>query len=37
LKCPSLRSRFLKIDQRETARESLLVNAQKEDVQIRGS
>jgi hypothetical protein len=37
LECPSLRTRFLKIDQREKAGESLLVNGQKEDVQIRGS
>ena len=37
LECPSLRSRFLEIDQRETAGESLLVNAREEDFQIRGS
>ena len=37
MQCPSLRTRFLKIDQREKAGESLLVNGQKEDVQIRGS
>jgi len=37
LECPSLRRRFLEIDQSETAGESLLVNAREEDVQIRGS
>ncbi len=32
LECPSLRSRFLEIDQSETAGESLLVASQKEEV-----
>lgn len=32
LECPSLRTRFLEIDQSEKAGESLLVNSQKEDV-----
>jgi hypothetical protein len=37
LECPSLRSRFLEIDQSETAGESLLVNAREEDREVRGS
>jgi len=37
LECPSLRTTFLEIDQSETAGDSFLVNAQKEDLQIRGS
>ena len=37
LECPSLRSRFLEIDQSETAGESLLVTAREEDREVRGS
>jgi hypothetical protein len=37
LECPSLRTRFLKIDQSETAGESLLVTAQEEDREVRKS
>ena len=37
LECPSLRTRFLEIDQSETAGESLLVTAREEDLEVRGS
>ena len=37
LECPSLRTRFLEIDQSETAGESLFVNAREEDREVRGS
>ena len=37
LECPSLRTRFLEIDQSETAGESLLVTAREEDREVRGS
>ena len=37
LECPSLRTRFLEIDQSETAGESLLVTAREEDSEVRGS
>ena len=37
LECPSLRTRFLEIDQSETAGESFLVNAREEDREVRGS
>jgi len=37
LECPSLRTRFLEIDQSETAGESLLVSAREEDLEVRGS
>jgi len=37
LECPSLRNRFLEIDQSETAGESLFVNAREEDTQVRKS
>jgi hypothetical protein len=37
LECPSFRTRFLEIDQSETAEESLLVSAREEDLKVRGS
>jgi hypothetical protein len=37
LECPSLRTRFLEIDQSETAGESFLVTAREEDRELRGS
>ena len=37
LECPSLRTRFLEIDQSETAGESFLVTAREEDREVRGS
>ena len=37
LECPSLRTRFLAIDQSETAGESLLVAAREEDLEVRGA
>jgi hypothetical protein len=37
LECPSLRTRFLEIDQSETAGKSLLVTAREEDREVRGS
>jgi hypothetical protein len=37
LECPALRSRFLEIDQSKTAGESLLVNALREDLEVKES
>ena len=37
LECPSLRTRFLEIDQSETAGESFLVTTREEDRELRGS
>jgi hypothetical protein len=37
LECPSLRTRFLEMDQNETAGESLFVTAREEDREVRGS
>ena len=37
LECPSLRTRFLEIDQSETAGESLSVNAREENLEVNGS
>ena len=37
MECPSLRNRFLEIDQSETVGESLFVNAREEDLDVGGS
>jgi hypothetical protein len=37
LECPSLRTRFLEMDQNEPVGESLFVNAREEDREVRGS
>ena len=37
LECPSLRTRFLEMDQNETVGESLFVTAREEDREVRGS
>jgi hypothetical protein len=37
LECPSLRTRFLKIDQSETAGASLSVNAREQDREVSAS
>ena len=37
MECPPLRSRFLEIDQRETATESVFVEPQEEDLEVEES
>jgi len=37
LECPSLRTRFLEMDQNEPVGESLFVTAREEDREVRGS
>jgi len=37
MECPSLRNRFLEIDQSERAGEPNFANAREEDLEVRGS